>query len=246
MPRAKRFFPVSHDLVHDPELWQFLKTEGDRALLIWLWILSGLDRTENQFRLAGDWLATASRSLRQTTAKVRRCLGQLSAMGWLTIDGDLAGPSPIILSSPNYMKYHNTQVRKKNETDSTEGRGLGTLLTKPNHNKNYNPFNSPQAPISKSKSAPKHFGDVFEKIWAAWPKKQGKLQAVKTWNHLVLNPDLLQKIRDGLEVWEKSEQWTKDGGKFVPMLSTWLNQRRWEDELPNAAKAVTKEVELAW
>ena len=29
-----------------------------------------------------------------------------------------------------------------------------------------------------------------------------------------------------------SEQWTKDGGSFIPHPATWLNQRRWEDEEP--------------
>ncbi|MNY63023.1 hypothetical protein D3C86_1999290 [compost metagenome] len=28
-----------------------------------------------------------------------------------------------------------------------------------------------------------------------------------------------------------SHDWLKDGGKYVPMPTTWLNGRRWEDEV---------------
>ena len=27
-----------------------------------------------------------------------------------------------------------------------------------------------------------------------------------------------------------SADWQKDGGRYIPMASTWLNGRRWEDE----------------
>ena len=30
---------------------------------------------------------------------------------------------------------------------------------------------------------------------------------------------------------EKSEQWQKEGGQFVPNPATWLNQGRWDDEI---------------
>ena len=35
-----------------------------------------------------------------------------------------------------------------------------------------------------------------------------------------------------IEKQKGSEQWTKDNGQYIPHPSTWLNQSRWEDELP--------------
>ena len=35
---------------------------------------------------------------------------------------------------------------------------------------------------------------------------------------------------DGLRRQKDSVQWQRDGGKYIPHPSTWLNQRRWEDE----------------
>ena len=31
-----------------------------------------------------------------------------------------------------------------------------------------------------------------------------------------------------------SDQWTKEGGQFIPHPATWLNGKRWEDELTPA------------
>lgn len=42
--------------------------------------------------------------------------------------------------------------------------------------------------------------------------------------------ELLRNMLKSVEQSKKSEQWQKDGGKYIPMPSTWLNQRRWEDE----------------
>jgi hypothetical protein len=33
-----------------------------------------------------------------------------------------------------------------------------------------------------------------------------------------------------VEAQKQTDQWTKDGGQYIPHPSTWLNQGRWEDE----------------
>ena len=47
-----------------------------------------------------------------------------------------------------------------------------------------------------------------------------------------LDPDerLLSTILDAVERQKHSPQWTKDGGQYIPLATTWLNGRRWEDE----------------
>jgi hypothetical protein len=45
------------------------------------------------------------------------------------------------------------------------------------------------------------------------------------------NPDaVLEQMLSAIARSKRTEQWQKDGGKFIPMPTTWLNQRRWEDE----------------
>lgn len=72
-------------------------------------------------------------------------------------------------------------------------------------------------------------GDDFDTFWSAYPRKTAKQDAYKSW--LKLNPDerLLAAILAAVERQKQWEQWRKG---IVPHPATWLNQRRWEDEMP--------------
>ena len=42
-------------------------------------------------------------------------------------------------------------------------------------------------------------------------------------------------ILSALSRQKQTPQWTKDNGQYIPNASTWLNQRRWEDEVTGPA-----------
>ena len=42
---------------------------------------------------------------------------------------------------------------------------------------------------------------------------------------------------DAIEKQKKSAQWTKNDGQFIPHPTTWLNGKRWEDEVVMAGNA---------
>jgi hypothetical protein len=73
----------------------------------------------------------------------------------------------------------------------------------------------------------------FDAFWSAYPKKVGKGAAEKAWIKVgaaSLNGQILQAVENQ----KRCDQWQKDGGQFIPNPATWLNQRRWEDEIaPN-------------
>ena len=71
----------------------------------------------------------------------------------------------------------------------------------------------------------------FEKFWSAYPKKQSRAMAEKAWNKLAPSSELIEIILAKIIQFRKTDQWTHDGGKYIPMPSTFLNQRRWEDSL---------------
>lgn len=76
----------------------------------------------------------------------------------------------------------------------------------------------------------------FERFWAAYPKKTAKQQAFKAFQGLKPDEALLTTILSSLERHKRSVQWTKDGGQYIPYPATWLNGRRWEDELQEVNK----------
>lgn len=68
--------------------------------------------------------------------------------------------------------------------------------------------------------------DDFDVFWQAYPNKTGKGAALKAW---VKAKAVLQDVLDALRWQVCSEQWTKDGGQFIPNPATYLNQQRWQD-----------------
>lgn len=74
----------------------------------------------------------------------------------------------------------------------------------------------------------------FDTFWLAYPKKQSKQQAEKSWQKIRPDSELLATIMGSLDRQKASDQWQRDSGQYIPLASSWLNQRRWEDELPGA------------
>lgn len=78
---------------------------------------------------------------------------------------------------------------------------------------------------------------AFDRFWALYPRKVGKSAAEKAWAKIKVTADLFDLMAKALAAWTVSTDWTKDGGQFIPHASTWLNGKRWEDELPQPAGA---------
>ena len=78
----------------------------------------------------------------------------------------------------------------------------------------------------------KDCSDLFNQFWSAYPKHIAKQSAVKAFEKLKPDENLLEAMLKAIAMQKESKQWEKDGGAFIPYPATWLNQHRWEDELP--------------
>lgn len=70
--------------------------------------------------------------------------------------------------------------------------------------------------------------EAFNIFWKAYPRKVNKQGAMKAFEKVDVDVDILV---NAVENHKRSAQWAKDGGAFIPHPTTWLNQRRWEEEL---------------
>tara|TARA_Y100000758_G_scaffold239103_1_gene175183 strand:- start:193 stop:555 length:363 start_codon:yes stop_codon:yes gene_type:complete len=68
---------------------------------------------------------------------------------------------------------------------------------------------------------------TFNQFWKLYPRKIAKLVAERSWKRLS-NKDI-ESIFKVLH--EHLVRWKYKDIQYVPHASTWLNQRRWEDEL---------------
>lgn len=244
MPSPKRWFPVSRDLNDDPELWEFTDTFGDRALRVWLEILAILDKSQNCWRLTDGAIAAVSRKCRHTVAKVRRIIDWLVAQSWLRVDEPMVAPSPQVLSAPNYWKYHRKPERIGNEHGSGTESDMVPPLPEPSRTDLAIPPSRPPTgdcrrdALSQKKTASRRnrtseqvtwHPEWFNQLWAMYPRKEGKQKAIQAWN--VLHPDepVMQAIQEGLTRHQASDQWQRENRRFVPYLSTFLKQHRWEE-----------------
>lgn len=76
------------------------------------------------------------------------------------------------------------------------------------------------------------YTEDFLKIWDSYPRKVGKMAAFKAFQKLECeNGDVEQIIQSIDDHWWHDRSWARQEGKFIPHLSTFLNQRRFEDEI---------------
>lgn len=104
-------------------------------------------------------------------------------------------------------------------------------------------------PYSKTKgkcSLNEQLEDSFNTFWEAYPRKQTKEQAVKAWRKLSPSPELLNTMLASLDLLKQSPNWLENNGKFIPLPTTWINGKRWEDEVePVQAPKPTQEPSFA-
>lgn len=125
------------------------------------------------------------------------------------------------------------------EGRSTIDRGVGQPLPT---NLEVEPINKPIPSLTLGDEQPAKqiiketidHGMTFDKFWSAYPKRVGKEPARKAWMKIKPNATTLTAILKAIEVHKTTDGWLKDKGQFIPNPSTWLNQKRWEDEIETA------------
>jgi hypothetical protein len=143
---AVRYFPVSQDINADPEVWELTDRFGDRALRVWLEILSIADRNGGKVKGTLDgWANVLMRAyskgnprwVRRDLETVQKALRWMSERGWIAFKD---GSEPF-LEVVNYPKYHKLRAE----------RGLA-----PNHPNPSEPYSS------KKKNIKTAFPERFE------------------------------------------------------------------------------------
>jgi hypothetical protein len=69
----------------------------------------------------------------------------------------------------------------------------------------------------------------FDGFWRCYPIHKAKQDAIRAWDKLRPRPELIDTMAKALKVQMATEEWQRGIG--VPYASTWINQRRWEDEV---------------
>lgn len=68
----------------------------------------------------------------------------------------------------------------------------------------------------------------FDEFWRIYPRRQAKTRATQAWKSI--KPPEVDSILKHVCDMAMTEDWKKEGGKYVPLPASYLNGRRWEDE----------------
>lgn len=89
----------------------------------------------------------------------------------------------------------------------------------------------------------------FEIIWNGYPEERrgNKKAAMEAYRQCGMED--VSSAYANLEAWKQSEQWTKDGGTYIPMLVNWLTRGIWQTKpdktvIPKGASGELGEAEL--
>jgi predicted phage replisome organizer len=206
--------------------------EGDAILVTWIKLLTLAGKTNDNGTIyltetipyTEDMLSTICRRPLQI---IRLALQTFEKLEMIAIENG-------IINIVNWEKHQNIerlqQIREQTRTRVARFREKQRLLSEPvtlrnaevtqqNKNKNKNIY---------------MLKNGFNLFWERYPKKLAKRDAEKAFAKI--NPDekLFNLILEKLELYKQSEAWLKDGGQFIPYPATWLNGRRWEDEITPA------------
>lgn len=84
--------------------------------------------------------------------------------------------------------------------------------------------------LGKSKVSDKPLGG-FDTFWEAYPKKIGKDKCRKWFQNRKPNQELITTMIQAVQNQKKSNQWTREDGRYIPHPYTWLNRGGWEDQI---------------
>lgn len=97
--------------------------------------------------------------------------------------------------------------------------------------------------VPKSQEDMERQEHYFKLFWEAYPRKANQYKARIAWEVVPIDISVYGNILRAVEAYSKSEQW-KDK-LYVPYPEKFLNERRWEDELPTETPTASRKTGVA-
>lgn len=164
----------------------------------------------------------------------------LVACGWIDADGSGWSIHDYWDHAPEYVRKRRfRELQRQNTGDTLNGTADngGQRTTTAENGKPPTPTPSPTPThLLQSQDLPKASPvggkrvDEFEMFWHDYPRKVARGRAEKAWKATAKVRPALDSILSSIARAKLSDQWSKDGGTFIPHPATWLNAQGWADE----------------
>lgn len=233
--RAKEWFWIDNEFIDT-----YARVLGVHATAVYLSLCRHVDnQTQECFpgmRLMADELAICTRT-------VERAISTLEKWNFISVsrtprsDGKRQNNGYMLISRYDWkhpgdsQSDGTTRLPCSTPSDSDVKNHPTVVLHNNTHNNNTQIEQYPAIrPPSRVVKEPDLLEALFKDFWEVYPLKKGKDMARKSF--LKLKPaDVPMIIMDVMKRKTTDRQWVKDNGLFIPHASTYLNQKRWEDEI---------------
>lgn len=154
---------------------------------------------------------TAAQHLKMSESTVWKRMRKLEKLGFLNINSNSHYSIVTVLNLATCDDVSEKSDRKRDSQGDSQG----------------------EKPAKKPSSTPDSENDDFTKFWAAYPKREKKAEALRAFSKMVSNGSLpnIDVLLAAIVKRKGTADWIKDGGQYIPLPTSWLNGRRWEDEI---------------
>ena len=145
----------------------------------------------------------------------------------------------LLVNIENYAYYQDAKNYENNDDDNNEEVTKATTkVDRDQHDK----VNSIKHETNKQDNALILTSESdlwFKEFWSIYPKKVQRKTSEQKFKLYVKDECTFNAIILDVRMRLKSTDWTKENGRFIPHPTTYLNQRRWEDETKPEEKATS-------
>lgn len=167
------------------------------------------------------------------TANISKTTTELVSLGWLEKEGKggFSKATRYIIRLPDVLSTVAESTTVADSTTVVESTTL-TVAESTTHTVAESTTRKEQTNLTNQLTDNIGRMSPFDIFWSVYPKKVGKVLAEKSFKTSKAN---IKEVLVALQWQIKSEQWTSEGGKYVPNPATYLNQGRYMDEQPKAS-----------
>lgn len=179
---------------------------------------------------------------KENETSIKSALDELKEFGYLEVKKYLPNQTESGRIEYEYIVYEQSKHNEKQEgkKQGVENLGVEFLGVENQGQLNTNKLNTKELNTNNKKET---YKEKFETFYKAYPRKVGKANVEKWFNKNKPNEELFNLMMKKLEIFKKSPDWFKDNGQFIPYPTTWLNQKRWEDELEIDQKTLIQDTQ---
>ena len=216
---ANQWLRLWHDMPTDPKWRTISKASGQRigdVMAVYVHLLVCASNATERGRTQSFNSEDVASALDLDTEQVEQII---TAMQGRVLDGDLL------------KGWENRQVAR--EDGSAERSKAWREAQKAASERTPNATERKRTPDKdKDKDKKKETPSAFEVFYVAYPRHEARKDAESAFAKLNPDPELLAKMLAAIAAKRQSHDWTKEGGKFVPLPATWIRAERWNDEAP--------------